>query len=169
VGIIATAIKRDLAPAEVAAAAVASMTASNAEAAGAALAAGATGATDVTGFGLLGHLARMAEESQVDVTVDVDAVPLLPGARTLAEEGCVPGGSRRNLDWVGPRLDRGEVDEVAVLLLADAQTSGGLLFGAEPEAAAAAAVERLLISGHQAAIVGHARSGSGRLRLVSDS
>ncbi len=168
VGIIATAIKRDLAPAEVAAAAVASMTASNAEAAQTALAAGATGATDVTGFGLLGHLARMADESKVDVVIAVGAVPLLSGARALAEEGCVPGGSRRNLDWVDPTLDRGEAGEIDVLLLADAQTSGGLLFGAEPQAAAAA-VERLLSTGHQAAIVGHARSGDGRLRLVGGS
>ncbi len=165
VGIIATAIKRDLASAEVADAAVASMTASNAEAAQTALAAGATGATDVTGFGLLGHLARMAEESKVDVVIDVDAVPLLPGARTLAEEGCVPGGSRRNLDWVDPKLDRVEASEIDVLLLADAQTSGGLLFGAEPPAAAAA-VERLLSTGHQAAVVGDVRAGDGRLRLV---
>ncbi len=164
VGVVATAVKRDLASEEVTAEAVASMTRSNADAAAAALAAGARGATDVTGFGLLGHLARMAEESGVDVTIDVAAVPVLPGARALAEAGCVPGGSRRNLDWVGPRLDTGEADEVDVLLLADAQTSGGLLFGAEPPGAAAA-VERLAASGHRAAVVGEASTGTGRLRL----
>ena len=165
VGVIATAIKRDIAPADVAAAAVASMTRSNAEACAAALAAGATGATDVTGFGLLGHLARMAEESGVDVTVDTAAVPLLPGARALAESGCVPGGSSRNLDWARERLDAGATDEVTVVLLADAQTSGGLLFGATPDAASAA-VERLVASGHPAAVVGRAEAGAGRLRLV---
>ncbi len=164
VGIIVTAIKRDLAPAEVTTAAVASMTRSNAEAATVALAAGATGATDVTGFGLLGHLGRMAEESAVDVSVDVDAVPLLPGARSLAEDGCIPGGSRRNLEWVGPRLDTGSVDELSVVVLADAQTSGGLVFGCEPDAAQRA-VEQLVATGHQAAVVGQVRSGSGRIQL----
>jgi selenide,water dikinase len=164
VGVIATAIKRDLATPEVAAAAVASMTRSNADACAAALAAGATGATDITGFGLLGHLGRMAEESAVDVEIDAAAVPLLPGARDLADDGCVPGGSRRNLDWVAERLDTGDVDGTTVILLADAQTSGGLLFGATPDLAAAA-VDGLVAGGHQAAVVGQAEAGTGRLRL----
>ena len=164
-GIIATAIKRDLADPEVAGAAVATMTRSNAAACAAALAAGATGATDVTGFGLLGHLARMAVESGVDVTLDAGAVPVLPGARALAEAGCVPGGSGRNLEWVSERLDAGGVDPLTVVVLADAQTSGGLLFGAEPTAAAAAAVE-LRASGHDAAVVGRVESGSGHIHLV---
>jgi selenide,water dikinase len=165
VGIVATAVKRDLATEDMVAAAVASMTRSNAEAAAAAVDAGARGATDVTGFGLLGHLARMAEESKVDVALDPEVVPLLPGARELAENGCVPGGTMRNLEWVTERLDRGTADQVTVLLLADAQTSGGLLFGADPDAAAAA-VERLRRSGHEAAVVGRARAGTGRLRLA---
>ncbi|CAN5130120.1 selenide, water dikinase SelD [soil metagenome] len=164
VGIIATAIKRDLGTPEVADAAVASMTRSNADACAAALAAGATGATDITGFGLLGHLGRMAEESGVDVVVDAGAVPLLPGARALAETGCVPGGSHRNLDWVRERLDDGGLDETTVILLADAQTSGGLLFGAAPDQATTA-VERLIATGHQAAVVGRVDTGTGRLRL----
>ena len=164
VGVIATAIKRDLAPAEVAEAAVTSMTRSNAQAAEVALAAGATGATDITGFGLLGHLRRMAEESGVDATIDVDTVALLPGARALAEGGCVPGGSRRNLDWVAPRLDSGAIDDLSVLLLADAQTSGGLLFGAEADLARRA-VEQLIATGHQAAVVGRARAGGGQIEL----
>jgi selenide,water dikinase len=165
VGIIATAIKRDLATPEVSAAAVASMTRSNAEACAAALAAGAAGATDITGFGLLGHLGRMALESAVDVEIDAGAVPVLPGARALADDGCVPGGSRRNLDWVVERLDDGGLDQTTVILLADAQTSGGLLFGAGRDEATAA-VERLVATGHQAAVVGRAEAGTGRLRLV---
>jgi selenide,water dikinase len=108
---------------------VASMCRPNAEAAAVALDAGATGATDVTGFGLLGHLAQMARASSVDVTLDAAAVPLLPHTRDLTAAGHVPGGSRRNLDWVRDRLDTGPVDEVTLTLLADAQTSGGLLFG----------------------------------------
>jgi len=164
VGVVATAIKRDLATPEVSAAAVESMTRSNADACAAALAAGATGATDITGFGMLGHLGRMAEESAVDVVIDVAAVPLLPGARSLAEGGCVPGGSRRNLDWVAERLDTGGLDETTVILLADAQTSGGLLFGAAPDEAATA-VTHLVATGHSAAVVGQVQPGTGRLHL----
>ena len=98
------------------------MTASNAPAARAALAAGATGATDVTGFGLLGHLAKMAAASGVDAEVDVAAVPFPAGVRALAEAGVVPGGTRRNLDWVTAVLDDGgygEVDRAAARRRAD--------------------------------------------------
>jgi selenide, water dikinase len=164
-GIVATAIKRAAAPAEIQAAAVASMTATNAAASAAALAAGASAATDVTGFGLLGHLRRMAQASGVDAVVEASAVPLLPGVRELAAAGAVPGGSRRNLDWVAPWLDVDPgVAELDVLLLADAQTSGGLLFGAA-EHAAAAAVAELASAGVDAAIVGRVRAGSGRLAV----
>ena len=164
VGVISTATKGGAADEAVVAASVASMSRLNAAASRAALGAGATGATDVTGFGLLGHLGRMANESGVDVDLRVDAVPLIPGARELAERGFVPGGSRRNLDWIRERLDIGSVDETMVLLLADAQTSGGLLFGADP-AAAVRAVEDLRASGHDAALVGTLTEGSGTIRL----
>ncbi len=164
VGVISTATKGGAADEAVVGASVASMSRLNAAASRAALGAGATGATDVTGFGLLGHLGRMANESGVDVDLRVDAVPLIPGARELAERGFVPGGSRRNLDWIRERLDIGSVDETMVLLLADAQTSGGLLFGADP-AAAVRAVEDLRASGHDAALVGTLTEGSGTIRL----
>jgi selenide,water dikinase len=161
VGVATTAIKAGTAPPPVAAAAVASMTASNAAAARAAIDAGATGCTDVTGFGLLGHLMKMAAASGVDAEIDVAAVPLLRGARELAEAGTMPGGSRRNRDWVAPSVDAGDHDELAVLLLADAQTSGGLLFGAAPERAAAAV--RAL--GAPSAVIGRVRVGTGRITL----
>ncbi len=164
IGVISTATKRGAADARVVAAAVASMTRLNAVASRVALDAGASGATDVTGFGLLGHLGRMAVESGVDVDLRVADVPLIPGARELAEQGFVPGGSRRNLEWVRERLDVGTVDETAVLLLADAQTSGGLLFGADP-AAAEKAVAELRASGHDAAVVGSLVDGTGTIRL----
>lgn len=161
IGVATTAIKRGEASEALAAAAVASMTASNGPAARVALAAGATGATDVTGFGLLGHLARMAAASGVDAEIDVAAVPFPAGVRALAAAGVVPGGSRRNLDSVTPLLDDGGYGEVDRLLLADAQTSGGLLFGAAPERAAAAVAEL----GPPSAVVGRVRAGSGRIRL----
>ena len=84
----------------------------------------------MTGFGLLGHLFKMARASGVTAVVDAAAVPYLDGARESLRDGFVPGGSRRNLDWVRPHLEA-TVGEDELLLLADAQTSGGLLVAGE--------------------------------------
>ncbi|GAB3699574.1 selenide, water dikinase SelD [Mariniluteicoccus flavus] len=110
--------------------AIASMTTLNDVPSRAALDAGIRAATDVTGFGLLGHLFKMARASGVTAVVDAAGVPYLDGARRSFADGFVPGGSRRNLDWVRPHLSAG-VDEDELLLLADAQTSGGLLVAGE--------------------------------------
>jgi selenide,water dikinase len=110
--------------------AVATMVSLNRAASRAALEAGAVCATDVTGFGLLGHLHKLARASGVTAVVDSAAVPYLEGAREALRDGFVPGGSRRNLDWVRPSLDS-TVDDSELLLLADAQTSGGLLVAGE--------------------------------------
>jgi selenide,water dikinase len=167
IGIISTAIKRGLAPTTVIEAAIASMTMLNAAAAAAAVAAGATGATDVTGFGLLGHLRRMVEASGVDVRLDAGAVPLLPGVQDLQARGMVPGGSRRNLTWAAERVSAAAgIDDDTLLLLADAQTSGGLVFGAGDDVAGAVVAE-LRASGHDAAVVGHALGrGDGRIQVT---
>jgi selenide, water dikinase len=112
--------------------AVATMTTLNAAAAAAALAAGARCATDVTGFGLLGHLMKLVRASGVSAVLDAAAVPYLDGARQALADGYVSGGTRRNLDWVRPHLAvAGSVGEDELLLLADAQTSGGLLVAGE--------------------------------------
>jgi selenide,water dikinase len=111
--------------------AVAAMTELNREAAEAALVAGAICATDVTGFGLLGHLHKLARASGVTAHVDAAAVPYLDGARDALAAGYVSGGTRRNLDWVRPYADTGTVSPDDLLLLADAQTSGGLLVAGE--------------------------------------
>src|SRR3954466_16063153 len=110
--------------------AVAVMTALNRDASRAALAAGARCATDVTGFGLLGHLLKLCRASGVDAEIDAAAVPYVGGARAAVTDGFVPGGSRGNLDWVRPPLDA-TVDDDELVLLADAQTSGGLLVAGE--------------------------------------
>jgi selenide,water dikinase len=110
--------------------AVASMTTLNRDAARAALAAGVRCATDVTGFGLLGHLFKVARASGVTAVLHAGAVPYLAGAREALRDGFVSGGTRRNLDWVRPHL-RSDVGEDELLLLADAQTSGGLLVAGE--------------------------------------
>jgi selenide,water dikinase len=111
--------------------AVAAMTTLNADASAAAVAAGVTCATDVTGFGLLGHLHKMARASGLTAYVDAARVPYLDGARDALAAGFVSGGTRRNLDWVRPHLDSGDAGEDELLLLADAQTSGGLLVAGE--------------------------------------
>ena len=110
--------------------AVAQMTTLNREASRAAVDAGAVCATDVTGFGLLGHLMKMARASGVSAVVDAGSVPYVEGARESLAAGYVPGGSRRNLDWVRPVLDS-DLGEDELVLLADAQTSGGLLVAGE--------------------------------------
>jgi selenide,water dikinase len=104
------------------------MTQLNRDAAEAALAAGARAATDVTGFGLLGHLYKMCRASGVGAVIDRNAVPVIEGAREALRDGFISGGTRRNLDWVSPHLrPASSVTEDDLLLLADAQTSGGLL------------------------------------------
>ncbi|WP_306189138.1 selenide, water dikinase SelD [Streptomyces sp. MK5] len=111
--------------------AVATMVALNRDASEAALARGATCATDVTGFGLLGHLHKLARASGVTAVLDTAAVPWLDGARQAVRDGYVSGGTRRNLAWVAPFTDFGDTDADTRLLLADAQTSGGLLVAGE--------------------------------------
>ncbi|ODQ96212.1 selenide, water dikinase SelD, partial [Dietzia alimentaria] len=115
---------------EVSREAIETMTTLNDVASRDALAAGVECATDVTGFGLLGHLYKMARASGVSAVIDPAAVPYLEGARQALADGYVSGGTRRNLDWVRPHL-AADVDEDELLLLADAQTSGGLLVAGE--------------------------------------
>jgi selenide,water dikinase len=93
-------------------------------------------ATDVTGFGLLGHLHNMLTASGVGARLAANRVPTFEGVGTLVERGAVPGGTRRNLEaaqtfttWAAA------VDERQRLILADAQTSGGLLIAIDPSAA----------------------------------
>jgi selenide, water dikinase len=106
------------------------MTTLNRDASRAALAAGLVCATDVTGFGLLGHLLKLCRASGVSAVLDAAAVPYLDAARASCAAGYVPGGSRRNLDWVRPHVDSAVPDD-ELLLLADAQTSGVLLVAGE--------------------------------------
>lgn len=164
IGVITTAIKFGRTTDDVADAAVASMIRLNDVASKLAVEAGATGCTDVTGFGLLGHLGRMAKESAVTVNVSFDAIPFLDGAKALAADGVMPGGSQRNLAWGSELLDAGTHDEVNQLLVADAQTSGGLVFGVDP-GESDAVLEALAASGHTAAVIGQTRDGDGGFKL----
>lgn len=132
---------------DVSEAAIATMTRLNRDASELALAAGARAATDVTGFGLLGHLHKMCRASGVGAVLDRASVPVLDEARDALRDGFVSGGTRRNLDWVRPHLrPASDVAEDDLLLLADAQTSGGLLVVGE-------------LPGHP--VIGHVVAGSG--------
>jgi selenide,water dikinase len=111
--------------------AVESMASLNRDAARAALDHGSVCATDVTGFGLLGHLYKLARASGVTAVVEAAAVPYLDGAEQAVRDDYVSGGTRRNLSWVAPHTDFGRADRCTRLLLADAQTSGGLLVAGE--------------------------------------
>ncbi|MEX2328753.1 MAG: selenide, water dikinase SelD, partial [Nitriliruptoraceae bacterium] len=163
-GIVATAVKRhepdDVAPGGVLhgvyTAAVDSMTRTSAVASRLAVEAGAHAMTDVTGFGLLGHLHELAAASGVAADVRAAQVPVLPGVDALIDQGAVPGGTARNLDAVGTalRLRAGRGD-----LLADPQTSGGLLV-ALPRAVADDHVSALRATGHDAARIGEIVAGT---------
>jgi selenide, water dikinase len=111
--------------------AVATMVRLNRDASRAAVDAGIRCATDVTGFGLLGHLFKLAAASGVTAIVDAAAVPYLEAARAALRDGYVSGGTRRNLEWVSPHAELSSVAPDEALLLADAQTSGGLLIAGE--------------------------------------
>ncbi|MGD7001709.1 selenide, water dikinase SelD [Corynebacterium halotolerans] len=113
---------------EVFEAAITTMTTLNKDAAEEAVAARAKAATDVTGFGLLGHLYKMMRASRVGAVIDHTKVPHIDGVTEALRDGYIPGGSRRNLDWVRPHLNVADgFSEDELIVLADAQTSGGLL------------------------------------------
>ena len=137
-GIVATAIKAGTCPPDVLRAAVEMMARLNRDASEAALAAGARAATDVTGYGLIGHLGNMLRASGVSARIDAAAVPILDGVAALVEAGHVPGGTRRNQKDAADSVSYAEgVDEATRTLLADAQTSGGLLIAIPPDRTAA--------------------------------
>ena len=127
-GVITTAGKAGTASEEVIQEAVKSMATLNRGAANAMLEVGVNSATDITGFGLLGHLQQMMKASGVSAIVNRSAVPILPGAQELAEAGNVSGGTNRNMKDLGDAVSLEDgVSEVDFVLMADAQTSGGML------------------------------------------
>jgi selenide, water dikinase len=134
-GVLSTAMKRDAAtPAQVATA-VDVMTALNAGARDAAVEVGVHAATDITGFGLLGHLRELCVASGVGARIDSGAVPVIDGVRDLLDAGMVAGGTQRNHAFVAPDVEFGSLPGREQLLLADAQTSGGLLLAVAGERA----------------------------------
>ena len=96
------------------------------------VAAGVTCATDVTGYGLVGHLREITTVSGVSARLDMDTVPVLAGIADLIEAGVYPGGSLRNLESVRTSLKTSR-SGTEQKILADAQTSGGLLMAVPPD------------------------------------
>lgn len=141
VGVVATAIKRDQAPSGLIDAAIESMARLNANAAAAAGRYGLRGGTDVTGYGLLGHLHEMATAASVAARVNIEAIPALAreGDQVwdLMANGVVPDGTRRTLDHAVAAgwFASSNLSALEQLLLADAQTSGGLLLAVPPKQA----------------------------------
>jgi selenide,water dikinase len=159
-GIITTAVKRKAAAPEQLDQAVATMTALNRAASEAMLEVGVSACTDVTGFGLLGHLHIALEGSAASAVIDASSVPLLEGTVDLAEAGMIPSGTRENHAFVADSVEWGELDETEQLVLADAQTSGGLLIAVPGDRLDA--LERALRErGVEAAVIGEVGAGAG--------
>lgn len=167
-GVIATALKKDAASEAVVAEAVRSMTTLNRPAAEAMLRVGVTAATDVTGFGIIGHLTALLRASGVRARVRSGLVPMLTGARELAEAGYIAGGTRRNLD--DAQLFTSWAPEVASaeqLLLCDAQTSGGLLICVPADRADALVDALREAQTPAAAIIGDIRAGEPHIDVIA--
>ncbi len=165
IGIITTAIKRDAAPPATVEQALAAMRALNRDAAEAMQAVGPHAATDITGFGLLGHLLEMLTASEAGASLRLSQIPVIDGVWELARAGLFPGGSRRNHEHVSARVDWGDLDEAEQLVLADAQTSGGLLIAVAADRAAVLRAE-LAARGVLVAEIGIITDEPGRVRVT---
>jgi selenide,water dikinase len=154
VGVMTTALKNEKLSAAGARQVTALMLAPNDRACALMIEHGASAATDVTGFGLLGHLHEMAAGAGVGAAIDFAAIPVLPEALALAEAGVFPGGARTNLEaYAGTLCWDSALAKWQQLLLADPQTSGGLLI-AFPPVRVPAALEAMAEQGLAAAVIG---------------
>jgi selenide,water dikinase len=168
-GIAAQAIKNDALGAAELAEVTRLMTTLNKSAKDAALAAGARAATDVTGFGLLTHLRNLLLASGVAARIERSAVPVMEFVPALARRGLVPGGSSKNLHSVSPFCTWGAgLDDVDRLILADAQTSGGLLIAVPGERADQLVRELAQRDAPARAVIGELVAGeAGRIEVLA--
>ena len=133
IGILTTAAKADLASEEGLALAYRMMTTLNKSARDAMVKYDVHACTDVTGFGLLGHTYEMAQGSDVQITLQMDAIDLIDEALELARMGILPAGMYRNRKFAEPGVDAGETELAKQDMLYDPQTAGGLLMAVAPE------------------------------------
>jgi len=165
VGIVTTAVKGGQATEDQIRRAVELMTTLNRAASEAMVEVGVSAATDVTGFGLLGHLHIALEASGTAARIDASVMPLLEGTLDLAERGVVPSGTHSNHSFVTSHVDWGDLPKAEQLVLADAQTSGGLLI-AVPEERAEALDHALRERGVEGFEIGAVEEGEpGRIRI----
>jgi len=135
-GIISTGIKRGLVSDDMIQVAVDCMATLNARAAKLMQKYDVHSATDVTGFGLLGHLSEMLKASNVSAEIQFGNLPFLEGVDSLANDGVVPGGTKRNLAYASKFVSFSDsLSDTQKLMAADAQTSGGLLLTLSPDQA----------------------------------
>ena len=168
-GIITTAGKQGTADAETLARAVEVMGALNKAASEAMVSVGANACVDVTGFGFLGHLRGMTRASGVSARVSLGAIPFIEGAVALAESGVAPGGTHRNLQSLeGDVSWDGAISDVEKILLADAQTSGGLLISVNPNKTAAllAALNERGLDGDSVSVVGAVEAAANGVEIA---
>ena len=160
IGILTTALKRDLVSEAEIEDAVETAAKLNKGAAAAMCEVPVSAATDVTGFGFFGHLSEMLEASNVGAVVRRDEVPVWERAVSLAAEGCYPGGLNNNREYLGDRVRIDGVGVEDLLPLFDPQTSGGLLV-AVPQERLEEFARSLEKHGAVAAMVGEVVEGSG--------
>ena len=127
-GVIATAIKKEMASSSTIESAVKSMVMLNKKASETLQNFNPNAVTDITGFGLMGHLIEICKGSNVSSNINFSDINFLPGAIDLANEGIMPGGSKRNLEYAENYVKFSDsLSPTEKLLACDAQTSGGLL------------------------------------------
>lgn len=167
-GILSTAVKRELLPPEDALEFIASMARLNKYAAEIAANYDISACTDVTGFGLLGHLKEMTAGSGKDAIIHFSHIPVFEPVMKMISYQAIPGGTKDNLSFVGSWIDFDEhLDDDSRYILADAQTSGGLLLAVHPAMADALLNELMLNGVPDAAIIGTVLGkGSGRIRVT---
>lgn len=159
VGVITTALKRNLTEADEVAAAVESMKRLNRQAAEAANAANASSLTDITGFGLLGHAHEMARQDNVDFHFEAADLAWLTGARKYGEQRVFPGGTGRNREHFGKFVTfSDQIDATTRNMLWTPETSGGLLIAVSPTN-----VATLQDTCSSAVVIGRVTTGSGRI------
>ncbi len=164
VGVITTALKRQMTTPEHVAAAVESMKALNNLAADAAQAAEATAVTDITGFGLLGHAREMAESSQVNFHIYLEKLPWLPGAVAYGEAGAFPGGMGNNTRFFAEHISfDSDINQLMKDMLFTPETSGGLLVSVPPEN-----VAKYIQQCPTAVVIGEVVEGQGNISVIQN-
>lgn len=163
-GVISTAWKGDIAEKSHIDKAAVYMSSLNKIASELAVKSGVNAMTDVTGFGLLGHLCEMTSNKH-GADIDVSKIPFMEGAKEYADQFLFPGGSKRNYKYFLDRVEENKLEYADLMLLFDAQTSGGLLISVTEDKS-----ERLLddirsAGIEEAVIIGSFNDNNGKISL----